>query len=95
MGIRQKVKEVRNWDEARPSFPAEHWLVLGAGLLVMRSAGKSRGFLGRMVGRAVGSALIARAASGRNGVVGKLASASAPGAGVAGVVRALRDRTTR
>ncbi|RYF52998.1 MAG: hypothetical protein EOO29_57180 [Comamonadaceae bacterium] len=92
MGIRQEINEVRTREEARPGFPAERWLVLGAGLLVMRTAGKSRGFLGRMVGRAVGSALFARAASGRDGVVGKLARASSPGAGITGVARALRDR---
>lgn len=95
MGLRQKINEVRHWDAARPGFPAEHWLVLGAGLLAMRSASRSRGFIGRMVGRAVGSALIARAASGRDGVAAKLARASTPGGGVASVARALRNPTHR
>lgn len=78
MGLRQKINDLRHWDAARPSFPAEHWLVLGAGLLALRGAGRSRGLIGRMVGRAVGGALIARAASGRDGMVGRLARASAP-----------------
>jgi hypothetical protein len=54
----------------------------------LRAAGRSRGLVGRTLGRAVGSALIARAASGRDGVVGKLARV----AGAAGGVRAAARR---
>jgi uncharacterized membrane protein len=73
MSLRQKLNNARQWDATRPGFPGEHWLVLGAGLLVLRTAGRSRGIVGRMLGRAVGGALIARAASGRDGVASTVA----------------------
>lgn len=77
MELQQKIKNLKQWDDQRPGFAGEHWLVLGAGLLAMRQAKRSNSTLGRLVGGAVGSALVARAASGRDGVVGvigKLAS---------------------
>jgi hypothetical protein len=76
MKLRQKLKDIQQWDAARPGFKGEHWLVLGAGLLALRAAGRSRGLIGRTLGRTVGSALVARAAGGREGVVGKLARAA-------------------
>ena len=72
MNLSDKLQDLKKWDNRRPSFPGEHWLALGAGMLVMRSAGKSRSFLGRMVGRSLGAALMARAASGSKGPLGKL-----------------------
>lgn len=77
MDVREKAEEVRKWDEARPGFKGEHWLVAGAGLLALRRAGRSRSFVGRMLGRVVGGALLARAASGRDGLFGTLARAGA------------------
>ena len=59
MNLSDKLQDLKKWDNRRPSFPGEHWLALGAGMLVMRSAGKSRSFLGRMAGRALGAALMA------------------------------------
>ena len=88
MTLRQKIQDIQQWDAARPGFKGEHWLVLGAGLLALRAAGRSRGVVGRTLGRAVGSALIARAASGRDGVAGKLARV----AGMAGGARAAARR---
>jgi len=88
MKLRQKLEDIQQWDAARPGFKGEHWLVLGAGLLALRAAGHSRGLVGRTLGRAVGSALIARAATGRDGVVGKLARV----AGAAGGAQALLRR---
>lgn len=73
MNLRQKINDARQWDAARTGFPGEHWLVLGAGLLALRTASRSRGFVGRTLGRMVGGALIARAASGRDGLAGKAA----------------------
>jgi hypothetical protein len=78
MKLPKKLQNIQQWDAPRPGFKGEHWLVLGAGLLALRSAGRSRGIVGRTLSRAVGSALIARAASGRDGVLGKLARASVP-----------------
>jgi hypothetical protein len=72
MTIQQKIESLREWDRNRPGVAGEHWLVLGAGLLAMRRAGRSRSVAGRLIGHAVGTALMARAASGRGGVVGWL-----------------------
>ncbi|MDD2714069.1 MAG: hypothetical protein PHU77_14230 [Simplicispira sp.] len=73
MKISEKLHDLQQWDERRSGFPGEHWLVLGAGLLAMRRAGRSRSLVGRWAGRALGTALIARAATGRDGPLGQLA----------------------
>lgn len=78
MNLRQTLRNAQQWDAARPGFRGEHWLVLGAGLLALRGARRSRSLLGRALARTVGGALLARAASGRDGVVGKLARAAGP-----------------
>lgn len=70
MDLPKKIKDIRQWDEARPGFVGEHWLVLGAGLLAMRQAKRSHSTVGRLVGTAVGTAQLARAATGRGGVAG-------------------------
>ncbi len=72
MKISDKLNDLQRWDERRSGFPGEHWLALGAGLLVMRRAGRARSLVGRMLGRALGTALVARAATGRDGPLGKL-----------------------
>lgn len=77
VALQQKIRGLKQWDDQRPGFAGKHGLVPGAGLLAMRQARRSSSSLGRLVGSAVGSALVARAASGRDGVVGvigKLAS---------------------
>ena len=70
MKISDKLQDLQQWDKNRKGFPGEHWLALGAGLLVMNRAGRSRSFLGRMLGRTLGGALMARAATGRDGPLG-------------------------
>lgn len=80
MNLRQTLRNAQQWDAARPGFRGEHWLVLGAGLLALRSARRSRSWVGRALARTVGGALVARAASGRDGVVGKLARVAGPAA---------------
>lgn len=77
MAVQQTFRNLRQWDEARPGFPGEHWLVLGAGLLVLQQARRSDSVLGSLVAGAIGSALVTRAASGRDGaiaIVGRLVS---------------------
>ena len=63
MNIPETLQDLKQWDNRRQGFPGEHWLTLGAGMLLMKRAGRSRSFLGRMVGRSLGAALMARAAS--------------------------------
>ncbi|RYF52517.1 MAG: hypothetical protein EOO29_57955 [Comamonadaceae bacterium] len=85
--IRDAVHKAQQRDNARPGLPGEHWLTLGAGLLILRGAGRRSGFFANTVGRLVGGALIARAASGRDGVVGKLLRGTS---GVGGLPRSSR-----
>jgi uncharacterized membrane protein len=76
------LQQLKDWDERRPSFPGEHWLVLAAGVAVLLAARRSPSPLVRALGSAAGGALLARAASGRDGLakvltyvpVGKLLS---------------------
>ena len=62
------LKELKDYDERRPSFPGEHWLVLGAGLTVLMASRRSRSWIKRSAGSALGSALLYRAASGHDGL---------------------------
>ena len=76
------LQQLKNWDDRRPSFPGEHWLVLAAGVAVLLAARRSPSPLVRALGSVAGGALLARAASGRDGLakvltyvpVGKLLS---------------------
>ncbi len=64
----RSLKELKDYDERRPSFPGEHWLVLGAGLAVLMASRRSRSWVKRTAGSALGSALLYRAASGKDGL---------------------------
>ena len=64
----RSLKELKDYDERRPSFPGEHWLALGAGLAVLMASRRSRSWVKRTAGSALGSALLYRAASGRDGL---------------------------
>jgi hypothetical protein len=78
----QPLQQLKDWDDRRPSFPGEHWLVLAAGVAVLLAARRSPSPVVRAIGSVAGSALLARAASGRDGLakvltyvpVGKLLS---------------------
>jgi len=62
------IHKARVADDRRPDLPGEHWVVLGAGLLLLLAAGRGRSFIGRTVAGTLGSALLGRAASGRGGL---------------------------
>ena len=62
------INNARKADDQRPDMPGEHWAVMGAGLVLLLVAGRSRSFLGRTLAGAAGSALLGRAASGRGGL---------------------------
>ena len=64
----RKIKELKAADEARDSFPGEHWLVLGAGIGVWLASSRSPSFAVRTLGMMAATALVARAASGRDGL---------------------------
>ena len=62
------INNARKADDHRPDLPGEHWAVMGAGLVLLLVAGRSRSLLGRTLAGAAGSALLGRAASGRGGL---------------------------
>ena len=61
----QKMKAA---DEARPGFPGEHWLVLALGIALWQLTRHDRRWIVRTLGGLGASALVARAASGREGL---------------------------
>ena len=62
------IAKLKRADEARPGFPGEHWLVLALGIAVWHFTRKDRRALVRTVGTFAATALVARAASGREGL---------------------------
>lgn len=62
------IQRLKAADRAREGIPGEHWLVLGAGIAAWAITRKSPSFLMRTLGLVAGSALVGRAASGRDGL---------------------------
>lgn len=77
---------LKRFDQQRQSFPGEHWLTLAAGLWFLRRPVRSP--LARLSTTAIGTALIYRAASGRDGLRRLWSSG---GTDVQGSGRALRS----
>jgi|GEM_PF-747045 len=69
MAISEKIQDLRKCDDSRKGFTGERWLVLGAGLLALRHSRRTESGMGRVVSGALGTALIARAVTGRDGVL--------------------------
>ncbi|SIQ30930.1 hypothetical protein [Pseudacidovorax sp. RU35E] len=67
-GSQSWMDAVKAFDARRPDLPGEHLVVLGLGVALLLSSGRSRSILGRLVKAAAGGALMARAASGTGGV---------------------------
>jgi len=61
------LNKIREFDQRRPSFPGEHFMVAAVGSSLLRSAVRRRG-LGRVLALLAGGALLFRAASGRDGL---------------------------
>jgi hypothetical protein len=62
------VEKLKAADEAREGFPGEHWLVLALGIAVWQFTRHDRHWLVRTAGAFAASTLVARAASGRDGL---------------------------
>lgn len=62
------LAQIKTYDENRPSFPGEHLFALGAGVALLMASRRSRSFLTRTAGSVLGSALLYRSASGRDGL---------------------------
>lgn len=63
--VLQKIKQA---DAARPGFPGEHWLVLAAGIGAWWFTRNHPSVAVRTIGMLAGTALVGRAASGRDGL---------------------------
>lgn len=62
------LRRLKTVDASRKSLPAEHLLTAGAGLWLLSSAKKKPSIISRTLTRSIGLALLARAASGRDGL---------------------------
>jgi hypothetical protein len=63
---RSMLERLVQFDQTRKSFPGEHWMALAAGFWFLRR--KPHSLPGRLWSKAIGAALIVRAASGRDGL---------------------------
>jgi len=59
------LQRIENDDAARPGFPGEHWLVFGAAIAVWIGTRRHPSFAVRLLGSVAGTALVARAVTGR------------------------------
>lgn len=78
---RSTLQKIKDYDDARESFPGEHWLTLGAGLGIWLLSRHHPSMLIRTAGLMAGTALVGRAASGRDGLA-KLLRYLPVGAGI-------------
>ena len=62
------VEKLKAADEARPGFPGEHWLVLALGIALWQFTRRDRRWYVRALGGLGATTLVARAASGREGL---------------------------
>lgn len=62
------IEKIKAADEAREGFPGEHWLVLALGVAVWQYTRRDRRWYVRALGGLAATTLVARAASGREGL---------------------------
>ncbi len=65
---RSTLQQIKQWDASREGIPGEHWLTLGAGLLLFMATRRSPSFVVKLGGSIVAGLLVARAAVGREGL---------------------------
>ena len=61
-------QQLKNYDNARPGIPGEHWLTFGAGLAVWWLSRRHPSVGVRTVGMLASTVLVGRATSGRDGI---------------------------
>ena len=64
----RRIEQVKRTDDAREGVPGEHWMTLGAGVGLWLWSRRSPSFMVRTLGLVAGTALVGRAASGRDGL---------------------------
>jgi hypothetical protein len=62
------IEKLKAVDEAREGFPGEHWLVLALGIALWQFTRKDQRWYVRTLGGFAATSLVARAASGRQGL---------------------------
>lgn len=68
MNEESPLRRLQAWDAQREGFPGEHWLVLGLGVGVWLLSRRQQSVLVQTAGMLAATALVARAASGREGL---------------------------
>ena len=59
------LDKIKQYDDQRAGMPGEHWLVLAGGVALWLSTRRHPSFAVRLLGSVAGTALVARAATGR------------------------------
>jgi hypothetical protein len=59
------LQRIRQYDQARPGFPGEHWLVLATGIGIWLATRRHPALTVRLLGSVAGTVAVARAATGR------------------------------
>ena len=62
------LQKIKQYDEAREGVPGEHWMVLGLGMAAWLATRRHPSLAVRTAGLMAGTALVGRAASGRDGL---------------------------
>ena len=75
------LQKLRRYDHGRPGMPGEHWIVLAVGVGSWMATCRHRSVVVRTLGAVASTALVARAASGREGL-SKLLRCTPVGAGI-------------
>jgi uncharacterized membrane protein len=68
MAEKNALEKIVELDEQREGFPGEHWIVLAAGIAAWWLTRKHPSMVVRTLGTLAGTALVARAATGREGL---------------------------
>lgn len=70
MQVPDVLRQIKAYDDQRPSIPGEHWFALGAGALLLLWGARRHS----LVATTAGLAMVLRAASGRDGLRSVLGS---------------------